>query len=152
MKILLWKGNFRKIYIFSLQQTQIIFYEQITIGTTYLAPKFNPKENKSILKKKLYMMMMMRENYIQFKRKKMMMMMKSSKGWCLKIKKKKKKPKKKKKLTKAQYTFSVSFFSLPLTISVLLHGLLRRKTKKVWCCIVLHSARFHTCTHRLDKS
>ena len=51
--------------------------------------------------------------------------------------------KKKKNLTKAQYMFSVSFFSLPLmimgfqwTFSVLLHGLLRRKTKKVWCCIV----------------
>ena len=59
-------------------------------------------------------MMMMRENYIQFKRRR----------------KKKKKKKEKKNSLKAQYTFSVSFFSLPLmimgfqwTFSVLLQGL-----------------------------
>ena len=44
-----------------------------------------------------------------------MMMMKRSKGWSLKIKKKKNNQKKK-TLTKAQYTFSVSFFTLPLMI------------------------------------
>ena len=80
--------------------------------------------------------MMMRENYIQFKRRR--------------------KKKREKKLTKSPiHIFSEFLFFAPhdhgfsVDFQCVAAWAIKNKNKK---SLVLHSARFHTCTHGLDKS